>query len=136
MPVTVQVITKNVYRCKCRNCGHVWDALLKPARCARCKARSWNGEDHRRINPYKNTPEGSRIPTGKQPPQPRAKDLLATLQAARETLAMLVADNPCNHKGKPCAPGLDQCAGADRAVLTALELHIAQLELVAGRAKP
>lgn len=32
------------YRCTCEHCKHEWMADSRPARCAKCKRRTWNRE--------------------------------------------------------------------------------------------
>lgn len=43
MSITLRL--KTVFHCRCIHCGHQWEAERKPQRCARCKMRSWTGED-------------------------------------------------------------------------------------------
>jgi len=72
-----------VMLCGCESCGHVWLAAEPsgpPARCARCKARTWRGEAGERWEPRRKTSTGPRRArsrlTQEEPkpvPQPEAK---------------------------------------------------------------
>ena len=47
----------------CRHCGHEWGyRVIKPARCARCKRRTWTGEGKKRGRPRKTTVAASGTP--------------------------------------------------------------------------
>ena len=125
--MTVKLLTKTVFHCTCRSCGYVWDALLKPARCSRCKSRTWNGEDLRRKDPWKNVAPDSRVATGERPPQPRPKDLLAAFLSAKAIIAELVQDNPCDHKR-------NLCVCAEKKALAEIDAQIANLSAITGKA--
>jgi hypothetical protein len=48
--MSVQKITKAVYRCTCELCGAVWDTkdFRIPPRCNGCHRYTWNNVDRRR----------------------------------------------------------------------------------------
>lgn len=125
MPITLK--TKTVFHCKCirEECQHEWDALTKPQRCARCKYRTWNGEDHRFADPYDGVPLASQIANGTGAPQlPGYLPTLATLRAAREIIAQVIEnDGPCNHKEAVCV-----CRPKE--VLVNLDQRIEQLDVL------
>jgi hypothetical protein len=67
--MTISIEERKVFVCQCVRCGHKWEALKKPWRCASCKRRSWNGEDYRLPDPFHHVPRGSKIETGTEVPQ-------------------------------------------------------------------
>jgi len=127
MPITLKTMT--VFHCKCirPSCQHEWDAFTKPLRCARCKYRSWNGEDHRKPDPFENVPVASQIATGTEAPQqPGHEPLLDSLVRAREVIALLIKQNPCNHAH-------NECVCAEKDVLRQLDQRIEKLRALQPR---
>jgi len=101
----IRLTTRSVYACKCDypDCGHEWDALSKPKRCAGCKRRRWNSEDRRLPDPFQKVSPRSKIrPDHKIPEQPSYKGMLDTFRQARRILQMTVEDNPCDHQRGIC----------------------------------
>lgn len=124
MPITLK--TKTVFRCKCILCAHEWDADKKPFRCASCKNRRWNGEDHRYREPYQGFGDGvpvpSQIKTGDPAPRPPNNSaLLETLINAKAIIEEVVEQNPCDHKKKT------QCVCAEKELVTQIDTHINRL---------
>jgi hypothetical protein len=119
VPITLKTIT--LFHCVCIRCKHEWDSPTKPKRCAGCKYRTWNGEDHRFADPYDGVPQTSQIATGTDAPQlPNYLPLLGTLTAAREVVSKVVETGPCKHKQFHCV-----CAATE--VLADLDQRIEQL---------
>ena len=117
MPITLK--TKTVFHCVCGRpeCKHEWDAFTKPQRCAKCKYRTWNGEDYRSADPFDGVPFVSQIENGqKAPPLPAYLPMLTTLTAARAIVARTIE----NGKRKREANKLKE-------VLANLDSHIDQL---------
>ena len=125
MPITLK--TKTIFHCKCirPECGHEWDALTKPQRCARCKRRQWNGEDHRLADPFGGVE--SEVAAGAKAPQlPGYLPLLRTLVAARRIIAKVIEDDgPCNHKRDDF-----KCVCEPTEVLANLDQRIQQLDIL------
>lgn len=108
--------TRTVFHCKCvrPECGWEWDALKKPRRCAKCKYRTWNGEDQRFTDPYtpngspwarKAVPPGSRIAIGKKVPSqpPSYREMLKTFTEARKIIDQVIFEyGACNHDKNEC----------------------------------
>lgn len=128
MPITFK--TRTVFHCVCirPECRHEWDALKKPRRCAGCKYRSWNGEDHRLPDPYRGVPVASQIENGKAAPSPPSTEaLLDTLNTARTVIADLVASNsPCTHKK-------GECICKEKEFLTTIDQQIKSLKALLPR---
>jgi hypothetical protein len=121
--------TRTVFACKCQTCGYEWDALKKPIRCSQCKARTWNGEDRRWNDAYRNTHPGSMIENLAEPPTPpQPQRLLRTFEKARSILNQLVDDNPCDHKK-------NLCVCYEKKVLAEIDRHILRLKSVTDYAK-
>jgi len=131
--VTVRLETRTVFRCKCIRCGHEWDALKKPFRCAKCKYRSWNGEDNRFRDPFDFTdnhynaakgrvPASSRFETGTEAPSlPPLKVLRETLAQARTIIHRLILDNPCDHSK-------DLCVCDEKRTLASIDRQIKKMD--------
>lgn len=115
---------KTVFHCRCKHCGHQWDAEVKPQRCAKCKYRSWNDEDHRYDDPYGNVPIRSQIENGTDaPPPPTLASLLSAFTGARKVIGTVIEDNPspsCDHAN-------GKCFCPERSVLTEIEQQIDRL---------
>jgi len=120
--VPISLRTKTVFHCKCVRCAYEWDAEKKPLRCASCKYRSWNGEDHRFLDPYDGVPVPSQIKVGTEAPRPPSYEgMLETFSRARVIIDQLITDNPCDHSN-----GL--CVCAEKAVLAGIDLQIERLK--------
>jgi hypothetical protein len=131
MPISIKV--KAVFSCKCIHCGYEWEADTKPKRCADCKRRSWNGEDHRFANPYSGrdaqkrakalpeVPVNFQIEIGTAAPRPPSyESMLGSFVKARTIIEDIIECNPCNHKK-------DQCVCAEIQALAEINLHIGKL---------
>jgi hypothetical protein len=119
MPITIR--TKAVFHCKCIRCLYEWDADKKPRRCAGCKYRSWNGEDHRLPDPYIGVPVPSQIEAGTEAPRPPSYEgMLDTFTKSRQVIDELVRQNPCDHKQSLCV-----CA--ERGLVVEIDDHIEKL---------
>jgi hypothetical protein len=120
MPINLKIQT--VFECKCILCGHEWEAKKKPFRCAGCKNRGWNGEDHRFQNPYHGIPLKSQIKTGTEAPRPpNSLALLETLTNVKAVIEMIIAQNPCDHKH-------NQCVCEEKELVAQIDGHIARLD--------
>jgi hypothetical protein len=121
VPITVR--TKSVFHCKCVLCGWDWDTEKKPKRCARCKRRGWNGEDHRFSDPYDGVPIPSQIEIGTEAPRPPSYEaMLESFIKAQTIIDKLITDNPCDHS----KPG--ECACAEKEVLAEIDQQIEKLK--------
>jgi hypothetical protein len=134
--MSISLRVKTVFHCKCirPTCLHEWDALAKPKRCAKCKYKSWNGEDHRFVDPYGGrtaigqygplspVPVPSQIANGTEAPRPPSSEaLLDSLIKVRGIIAELIAQNPCHHsKG--------ECVCAEIEVLAEVDQQIEKLK--------
>jgi hypothetical protein len=121
--VPISLKTKTVFHCKCirPECLHEWDADTKPLRCAKCKYRTWNGEDHRRPDPYREVPVPSQIEVGTEAPRPPSYEgMLDSFTKARAVIYELIEQNPCVHsKG--------QCVCGEKELLTEIDKHLVRL---------
>lgn len=133
--ITPQI--RSVFHCRCERCGWEWDADTKPDRCAKCKSRTWNGEDRRSPDPFdpngqspwtqRPVPIHSRIEAGSPPPQrPSLPAMLDTFVEAREIIDKLIADN-----GGPD----DNDNRGEVEVLARIDRHIAKLKKFAAAKK-
>jgi hypothetical protein len=121
MPISLK--TKTIFHCRCvhEDCLHEWDADRKPRRCARCKRRSWNGEDHRFQDPWDGVPVASQIKTGTKVPRPPSNEaMLDTFTKAKGVIEETIRQNPCDHKK-------DQCVCAEKELLANIAEHIERL---------
>jgi hypothetical protein len=122
MPISIR--TKTLFHCTCvhEDCLHEWDASTKPRRCARCKRRSWNGEDHRFQDPYDGVPVKFQIKTGTEVPRPPSNEsMLDTFIKARAVIEETVSQNPCDHKH-------DQCVCPEKELVTEIDKQIERLK--------
>jgi hypothetical protein len=126
--MSVTLKTKTVFHCRCVHCGWEWDADAKPHRCAKCKIRSWNGEDHRFAEPYASVPFLSQIETGTEAPRAPSYELMLEVFTEARTIIddMIVGFGPCDHKK-------NECVCREKAFLLVLDQQIARLKALQPR---